>query len=272
MAELVTAPVREPTAAEPAVPVLDPLIREPAVAPYRAHMETERDHTGSSHPLRAMRHLVADSEHGSMTDAVTDALREAILSGALPPQTWLREGEISEALAVSRTPVREALRRLSGEGMTRRVANRGSVVANMSFEEILAVYAVRANLEGLAARLAALNRTDELVARLRELNAELTEASRTGGDLTEINLTFHRTIRDTARNPYLERFLVQVENSVRRFVTTTFDLPGRASEAVTEHNAVIDAIDAGDADAAERLATSHMRNAREARVRQMSRA
>lgn len=216
-----------------------------------------------------LRHLLVRHGHGSMTDAVTDALREAILAGILPPQTWLREGELAAALEVSRTPVREALRRLSDEGMTRRVANRGTVVSPMSFEEILAVYAVRANLEGLAARLAAAHRPPGLIDELLSLHDEMATAVRDGSNVSEINLRFHRALRDAARNPYLERFLVQVENAVRRFGQTTFNVAGRADEALAEHKAMIEAIATGDQDLAEELATAHMRNAREVRVRQM---
>ena len=90
-----------------------------------------------------LRKLLTKPEHGSMTDAVTDALREAILSGLFAPPAWLREDELAHALDVSRTPVREALRRLTDEGLTQRVANRGTVVSPMTLDEILAVYVAR---------------------------------------------------------------------------------------------------------------------------------
>lgn len=216
-----------------------------------------------------LRSLVVKSGRGSTTDAVTDALREAILTGLLHQDTWLREGELAEALQVSRTPVREALRRLSDEGMTQRVANRGTVVAPITFEEILAVYSVRTSLEGLAARLAALRNPPGLVEELIGIQREMAEAVRDDSDVSEINLRFHRAIRDAARNPYLERFLVQVENAVRRFGETTFNVPGRLDEVLVEHQAIIEAIAASDPDTAELMATSHMRKARDVRTRQM---
>lgn len=219
----------------------------------------------------SLRSLVKRADHGSATDAVTDALREAILTGILAPHTWLREGELGEVLSVSRTPVREALRRLSDEGLTQRVANRGTVVAPMSFEDILAVYTVRANLEGLAARTAAALRPAGMVDRLLAIHEEMETAVNDGReqDLPAINLRFHRVIREASHNAYLERFLLQIENAVRRFGKTTFKEEGRTEQVLKEHHAIIEAIANGDGDSAEELARTHMRNAREVRVRQM---
>ncbi|SDB96361.1 DNA-binding transcriptional regulator, GntR family [Raineyella antarctica] len=217
----------------------------------------------------ALRRLLVTPEYGSMTDAVTDVLREGVLSGLLPPGTWLREGEIAEVLSVSRTPVREALRRLSDEGLTNRSANRGSVVAGMSLEEVLAVYSVRASLEGLAARTAAARRPAGLVDRLLALHGRFKQAVEAGDNPAAINSEFHRAIREASGNAYLERFLVQVENAVRRFGQTTFDVPGRSAEVVGEHYAIIEAIATGNEDLAEERAMNHMRHAREVRLRQM---
>lgn len=207
--------------------------------------------------------------YGSRTDAVTTTLREAILSGVITPGTWLREGELSQTLGVSRTPVREALRRLADEGLTVREVHRGSVVAQMSIEDILAVYTVRANLEGLAARLAAAHATDATVAELRDVHERMLAAAEAGESIDDLNLTLHRLIRESAHNVYLERFLIQVENSVRRFGQTTFSDPDRLVVALEEHGELIDAIAAADEERAERVAVAHMRNAREVRLRQL---
>lgn len=215
-------------------------------------------------------HLLAHHEHGSTTDAVTDALREAILTGLLQPQQWLREDELARALAVSRTPVRDALRRLSDEGLAQHSANRGTVVAPMGLDEILSVYAVRTHLEGLAARLAAGLRPPGLISELLEIHREMSQATQAGStDLSAINLRFHRAIRDATQNSYLQRFLYQIENAVRRCGETTFAEPGRPQEVLDEHAAIIEAIAAGDAGLAEAHATAHMRTAREVRLRQM---
>lgn len=224
---------------------------------------------GADNDVSALRSLHVPTGHGSSTDGVTDTLREAILGGIVSPGTWLREGELSTTLGVSRTPVREALRRLADEGLTHREVHRGSVVAPMSIEDILAVYTVRANLEGLAARLAAAHATTETVAAMRAIHDEMQRAAGAGERVATLNLELHRLIREAAHNAYLERFLVQVENSVRRFGQTTFNDPERLPVALEEHGQIIDAIADGDGDLAERLALAHMRNAREVRLRQL---
>jgi DNA-binding GntR family transcriptional regulator len=203
-----------------------------------------------------------------MADGVTDALREAILDGLLPASSWLREEELAAELKVSRTPVREALRRLTVEGLAVRAPNQGVQVAPMAIEDILAVYAVRENLEGLAARLAAQRAGDELAATLREAQARF-EAAGAAGDvdrMLSLNLEFHRIIRQATGNQYLERFLTLVEHAVRRFGGTTFEAPGRRAETMREHGRIVDAIVERRAEDAEKLAMEHMRRARDARI------
>ncbi|RNL82218.1 GntR family transcriptional regulator [Halostreptopolyspora alba] len=223
-------------------------------------------------PLRSVRgYFHGRPTRGRTTEAVTDALREAILDGALPPSTWLREDEIASRLEVSRTPVREALRRLSDEGLAYKTAHHGTVVSPMSMEDILALYVIRENLEGLAARLAAVRTDKSLVPALREVQAKM-EALADSGDhaaLSQHNITFHRLIREAAGNLYLERFLGQAEQAVRRLAPTTFASPGRAVDACAEHAAIINAIEASDPEAAEEAGKRHMRNAREIRFSKM---
>lgn len=218
-------------------------------------------------------YLQAAPSRGSTTDAVTDALREAILDGVLPQSTWLREDELSRELSVSRTPVREALRRLSDEGLTYRSANRGTLVAAMTLDDVIAVYTVRERLEGLAARIAAMRRPDGLVEELTDLQRQMTEHAATGDvqALAKVNLAFHRQLRQGSGNAYLQRFLAQVEHAVRRFGRSTYAIPGRVEETLAEHRAIIEAVAASDPDAAEHRATEHMRRAREVRVREMLR-
>lgn len=210
--------------------------------------------------------------HGSTTDAITDALREAILDGALPPSSWLREDEIARELNVSRTPVREALRRLADEHLTVRSANRGTAVAAMSLDDILAVYSVRESLEALAARMTALRQPPGALEALLDVQAKMVAAAESADmkALASLNLDFHRVLRDGSGNPYLQRFLIQVEHAVRRFAQSTFESPGRPREVLAEHQAIIAAIAAGDPALAAERAGEHMRRAREVRLRRLS--
>lgn len=218
----------------------------------------------------ALRGLLVRADHGNTTDAVHQALREAILSGVLAPPTWLREDELATAMRVSRTPIREALRRLSDEGLTQHVANRGSVVIPVTIDEVLAVYAVRESLEGLAARSAAARRPAGLVDELRRIHHEMSEIL--DGDphaMSELSFEFHAAIREAAGNPYLSRFLAHCEQVVRRFGRNTFTRPGRPEIALAEHYGLLEAIASGDGDLAEQRATEHMRQAREVHVTEL---
>ncbi|GAA5165222.1 GntR family transcriptional regulator [Pseudonocardia eucalypti] len=229
----------------------------------------------TTNPLAALRgYLGTGAVHGRTTEAVTDAMREAILDGVLAPSTWLREDELAGAFEVSRTPVREALRRLADEGLAVKTAHHGTVVAPLSLEDVLALYVVREQLEGLAARLAATRCPDGLVEQLDQIGARMRASTDStdgthGGradQLSKQNLEFHRVLRAAAANTYLDRFLGQVEHAVRRLPVSTLSDPERARQAIEEHDAIVRAIEARDPDAASEAAAQHMRRAREIRL------
>ncbi len=224
--------------------------------------------TGAASKSRFTRYLNRVPKHGSTVDAVADTLREAILDGELQPSEWLREMELARELSVSRTPVREAFRRLASEGLVVIAANQGAMVAHMTIEDILEVYAVRENLEGLAARLAAKNRTTEHLEGMKVALEQMRQAvaDERVSELAHLNLVFHRAVRETSKNQLLRRFLGQVEHGVRRFGDTTLRLPGRAEETLEEHSRIVEAIAAGDTEAAEKFSIDHMRRARELRI------
>ncbi|WP_062207640.1 GntR family transcriptional regulator [Streptomyces sp. NBRC 109706] len=220
------------------------------------------------------RYAVGRPQRGRTTEAVSEALREAILDGALAPSTWLREDEVAAVLEVSRTPVREALRRVADEGLAVKVAHHGTVVAPMKLEDILALYVVRENLEGMATRLATIHQQPGLIADLESLQEQMTalvnQSEQVAPDaakrIAALNLKFHGRIRESCGNLYLDRFLFQVEQAVRRLQPTSFSAPGRAQRALDEHIAIIKAIKIGDPAEAEKSAKEHMRNAREIRL------
>jgi DNA-binding GntR family transcriptional regulator len=241
------------------------------MARSRDHSQARNESAADAPPAAQSTSILPPVVYGNTTDAVTDALREEILSGTLAPNTWIREHDIAKRFSVSRTPIREAMRRLADEGLTQRSANQGTMVAPMSLDDILAVYAVRETLEGLAARSAAARRPDGLVEALSEIHQQMEGAQGDIAKLAALNLRFHGILRDASNNSYLERFLTQVEYAVRRFGKSTYDTPGREQEALQEHYAIIEAIAAGDAATAEARAVEHMRRAREVRLSQMLR-
>ena len=219
--------------------------------------------------LADYRERLVGARWGNTSDVVADILRDAILDGVLEPGSWLREAELAQELKVSRTPIRDALRTLAAEGLLTIHANQGAVVASMTSEDIVELYAMRETLEGMAARLAARRARAQCAEELNRLLPEMRKAGeeRRFRDLARLNVEFHRAIRRSAGNRYLDRCLTDIENAVRRFRYTTYELPGRVDESYDEHVTLAQAIAQRDPTTAERLASEHMRKLAELRLR-----
>jgi DNA-binding GntR family transcriptional regulator len=222
----------------------------------------------NSPAARRQKDVPVVTAHGSTADIITDSLREEILGGQLAPSTWLREDELASRLQVSRTPVREAIKRLVAEGLAVGIPNQGARVASITLEDILAVYAVREPLEGLAARLAAKRPSGATISELEAIHRQFVGATENGDSAAaaRLNRRFHGAISAGTNNQYLQRFLTMAENTVRRFGQSTLEMPQRMTASVEQHRAIIDAIIMGDEDKADELAKSHLREAREARI------
>jgi DNA-binding GntR family transcriptional regulator len=197
----------------------------------------------------------------STADAVHAALQDAVVSGRVTPGTRLTEEELARAFDVSRTPVREALSRLESEQVIRR-GDRGTlVVAEVTADDIVETDAVRQAIDGLAARLASEVARPRDVDHLRWLNAELARAADEGRSAQEVsaaNLRFHEAVCTVGGNRLLLTMMQALHGRVSRFHGTTFAVPGRSAEAVAEHDVIVDAIEARDADAAESAAREHI--------------
>ena len=200
-----------------------------------------------------------------------DLMLEAIEGGALPPGTRLREAELAERFHISRTPVREALKRLEAQGLVLHEPHHGAVVASLDYAQMTELYHMREVLEGTAAGLAATHATATEVEILREMverDRDLIE----GGLLAEpatlavTNRAFHRQIRLSARNRFLNTGLETLRVSLALLAGTTLAVPRRGAESVEEHAAIIAAIEARDAAGAEAAARRHIRNAFRVRI------
>lgn len=207
-------------------------------------------------------------QHHNAADGVHAALREAILQGVLPAGHQLGEIGLAALFGRSRTPIREAVLRLESEGLAVRSTRNGLVVAHISREEVLEVYAVREVLDGLAARLAALGILPTELDRLTWLNERLKAAVERGDAraMLQINIDFHEEICRASRNSLLQEFIARIHVWVHRFGDTTMSFSSRGLEAVAEHDKIIEAIRTRNADEAERLAREHMSRARQIRI------
>lgn len=206
------------------------------------------------------------------TKRVTAALRECIVYTRLGPGAWIREDAIATLLGVSRTPVRDAISILVDEDLVVRLPNRGAQVAPLLMDDLIAAYAVRQQVEGLAARLAAIRTSPQLVAELRDVNQQLQDAidAHDTDAWHAANMKFHAVLRAHTGNKYLERFGKHLDNVIRRFHGRTSSQLSQPHDGFKEHAAIIEAIDKGNVDQAEELSIAHMRSARATRFALMT--
>lgn len=188
-------------------------------------------------------------EYLSKSDIVTAELRQRICEGELPAGTVLRQLDIAQQFGVSHTPVREALRRLESEGYIITQLHRGATVTSADPERTQEDLLIMANLESLAAALAAGRATDEDVAEIEELEQSLNRTDLPDGHLTELNRQFHFRIYQCARSPILLSLLNQLWRTATARLASTLD----RDEMAAEHERIVAAIRArSPADAAER--------------------
>ena len=190
---------------------------------------------------------------------------EAIKEGTLPPGTRIREVDLSERIGLSRTPVREALNRLQLEGLVANDPIRGTIITELDHSMISELYAMREMLEGTAAGFAAQHASEVEIAFLREISdrdARLKETQ----DLVKNNKLFHSTLYRCAHNRYLLKMLHSLHESMMLLGRSTLAKPNRAEAARSEHQAIIDALEARDPEAAEKLARNQIREAYKIRL------
>jgi DNA-binding GntR family transcriptional regulator len=197
---------------------------------------------------------------GTAVDAVYEVLRRSILDGELPPGHRLRSDVLANELKVSRTPVREALRKLETEGLVD-ASRSGLVVRQSSEEDLVEIFYLREALEGMAARLAAENATRAEIDELHALFEDM-EAVAARGDIALVRkLTgeFHLLVCRASHNKRLIQSLQGLLDHVRQAQSSTLYMPGRPADALKEHRALLRAIAKRDPDLAETLARQHRR-------------
>ena len=192
---------------------------------------------------------------------------EAIDSGVYHPGDRLVESELAERLGVSRTPVREALQRLETQSILVR-DGRSMVVASLDHDQLGELYAVRAQLEGLAAQLAAQHAAPEEIRILQEMVAQDEAIVDDPAALARANRRFHRQIHLASHNRYLIRQLESVHRTMALLTTTSLAAEGRGVDAVAEHKAIVEAIAERDMLLADKALREHISMAYETRLKQ----
>jgi DNA-binding GntR family transcriptional regulator len=203
------------------------------------------------------------------TDVYHQLLQD-IASGVLQPGERLREQTLAERLAVSRTPVREALKALEGDGLVEHVPRVGAAIKVLTHAEVVELYEMRTVLEGAAAKLAARSATDLELQELRDINARMAQALSEPDRMAQLNRTFHRTLFNAAKNRYLLQAVSTVQRAMLVLGPSTLTEELRAQAVIEEHEAVLTALGHRSPAQAELAMMGHIEASHKARLQQLS--
>ena len=199
----------------------------------------------------------------SLADQIFERLESDILTGVYPRGSILTEISLSEDLGVSRTPIREAIRRLEQEHLVESTP-KGVMVLSITHDDAMIIYDIRMHAEGLAARACAEHITEEQAKELKEL-LDLQEFYIKKGDsekVKNIDSQFHQKIYQFTGSPIYVDTLTPLHNKTQKFRKATMTKSGRAEVSFKEHSSIYEAIASRDPDAAEQAMRHHVEQAR----------
>ena len=203
--------------------------------------------------------------HRPLREIVYEELKRQILIGEIAPGTRMMEVELADDMGVSRTPVREAIRKLEKEGLVSIEPRRGAYASDISIKDMVDVLEVRQDLEGMAAGLAALKATEEEKEELKRATEEYRHAVESG-DIEEIikwDEAFHKRIVNCSGNKTLIQLVSQVQELALRFRYIYYDDFSRFEGQPMEHKEIVDAIISGNAEKARIEADQHISRLKE---------
>jgi DNA-binding GntR family transcriptional regulator len=210
------------------------------------------------------------SDYRPLRDVVFDNLRESILTGKLKPGQRLMEIQLAEGLGVSRTPIREAIRKLELEDLVVMLPRKGAYVSNMSLKDITNVLQVRAKLEGLSSSLAAKKRNDIDVENLKKMTEEFKKLSSREDmsyddimELSKKDIDFHKAIRKMSDNNALTKAVTSIWEQEYKFRLSYMKCYDTSMSIADEHMGIVKAIIDGDDKLAEELTSKHIMNSEE---------
>ena len=214
-------------------------------------------------------HRSATTRRAELAERVYQQLKRDIHLGFLAPGSRLVERVIAREKGVSRTPVREALRRLHDDGLVEYRPGRGMVVMALSTADLMEIYALREHLEGLAVREAARRVTPQDLETLEELlsRARQALAAGAGDEVRTFNGEFHRFLIRLSGMRHVERLVAQLRDRIEFYRRRSLELPGRPAQSLDEHQLLLQTLRYGDPDLAEAAMRLHLRRARDAAQR-----
>ena len=203
--------------------------------------------------------------HQSLADAVAQSIREAIVMGKVRPGQKIVEYEVAKKMMISRSPVREALRMLEKDGLVTINPRRGTEVKDISIDDVKEIYAIRANLESLATKLAIPNLNDDDLKNMRNLIAEMAAKAKVNDVLStfELNEKFHDIIIKASNNRRLCELIRSLRTQIRRFRMASLSRERDLSVAYKKHLRILDACMKKDPHLAEGLTQNQITEAGE---------
>ncbi|AEI14023.1 transcriptional regulator, GntR family [Flexistipes sinusarabici DSM 4947] len=203
-------------------------------------------------------------ESKPLRERIADRLRSDIIKGTYKDGERLVEPKLAEMLGISRTPIREALRQLENEGFVEIVPRKGAVVKELTLKDIDDLYAIKANLEGLAAKQATENISEKDIEKLKSINEKFFKISSGKKNIIEeylkYNLDFHNMFIVLSRNHKLIEILKGLDKNFQRLKSILVSKSDRAEEARKEHEEIIKAFATKDPDLAEKTVRWHIEN------------
>ena len=195
-----------------------------------------------------------------------ELLIEAIDKGTYPPGARLVEAELADRFHVSRTPIREALQKLETQHFLIR-DGRSLIVSKLNHSEVRELFEVRAELEGLAANLAAQHAAEEEILVLQQMIDADRNLINEPDRLVQTNRRFHHQLHLASHNGFLINQLNDVHRRMALLVSSSLEVEGRATQALDEHQTIVDALKSRDGDAARKAIKLHLSRAFEMRLR-----
>jgi len=203
-------------------------------------------------------------ESKPLRERIADRLRSDIIKGTYKDGERLVEPKLAEMLGISRTPIREALRQLENEGFVEIVPRKGAVVKELTLKDIDDLYAIKANLEGLAAKQATENISEKDIEKLNSINEKFHKISSGKTNIIEeylkYNLDFHNMFIVLSKNHKLIEILKGLDKNFQRLKSILVSKSDRAAEARKEHDKIIKAFATKDPDLAEKTVRWHIEN------------
>ncbi|MCR5481328.1 MAG: GntR family transcriptional regulator [Clostridia bacterium] len=198
--------------------------------------------------------------HRPLREIVYEELKRQILTGKIDPGTRMMEVELAEDMGVSRTPIREAIRKLEKEGLVVIEPRKGAYASQISTKDMVDILEVRQTMEGLAAFFAATRMSQEKKEFLAEISSSYNEAVKTGNtaDMIKYDTEFHHAIVESSGNKVLLQMIEQLQELVLRFRYIYYDDFRRAEKMPEEHQAILNAIVSGKSEQAREEAYNHI--------------